>query len=42
MLSLCTTAVARHNGLFAIHMRNEDDRAEIAFAEAIRIAKASG
>lgn len=35
-------AVARHNGLFAIHMRNEDDRVEIALAEAIRIAKASG
>lgn len=34
-------AVARHNGLFAIHMRNEDDRVEIALAEAIRIAKAS-
>lgn len=35
-------AVARHNGLFAIHMRNEDDRVELALAEAIRIAKASG
>ncbi len=35
-------AVARHNGLFAIHMRNEDDRVEVALAEAIRIAKASG
>lgn len=35
-------AIARHNGLFAIHMRNEDDRVEIALAEAIRIAKASG
>lgn len=35
-------AVARHNGLFAIHMRNEDDRVEIALAEAIRIAKATG
>ena len=35
-------AVARYNGLFAIHMRNEDDRVEIALAEAIRIAKASG
>ena len=35
-------AVARHNGLFAIHMRNEDDRVELALAEAIRIARASG
>ncbi|MEZ7874918.1 MAG: D-aminoacylase [Bacteroidales bacterium] len=35
-------AVARHNGLFAIHMRNEDDRVELALAEAIRIAEASG
>jgi N-acyl-D-amino-acid deacylase len=35
-------AVARHNGLFAIHMRNEDDRVELALAEAIRIARLSG
>lgn len=35
-------AVARHNGLFAIHMRNEDDRVELALAEAIRIARDSG
>ena len=35
-------AVARHNGLFAIHMRNEDDRVELALAEAIRIARSAG
>lgn len=35
-------AVARYNGLFAIHMRNEDDRVELALNEAIRIARASG
>ena len=30
--------VGKHNGLFAIHMRNEDDRVEAALDEAIRIA----
>ncbi len=34
--------VAEHNGLFAIHMRNEDDRVEESVAEAIQIAKDSG
>ncbi len=34
--------VAKYNGLFAIHMRNEDDRVEEAVAEAIKIAQASG
>lgn len=34
--------VASYNGLFAIHMRNEDDRVEEAVAEAISIAKLSG
>lgn len=34
--------VAKHNGLFAIHMRNEDDRVEIALDEAIRIATGAG
>jgi len=34
--------VARHNGLFAIHMRNEDDRVEAALDEAIRIATGAG
>lgn len=34
--------VAKHNGLFAIHMRNEDDRVEESVAEAISIAQASG
>lgn len=35
-------AVAKHNGLFAIHMRNEDDRVEAALDEAIRIATGAG
>lgn len=34
--------VAKNNGLFAIHMRNEDDRVEEAIAEAIAIARNSG
>lgn len=34
--------VAKHNGLFAIHMRNEDDRVVEAMNEAIAIAKMSG
>jgi len=34
--------VAKHNGLFAIHMRNEDDRVEVALDEAIRIATGAG
>lgn len=34
--------VAQYNGLFAIHMRNEDDRVEESVAEAIEIAKSSG
>src|SRR5574344_15699 len=34
--------VAKHNGLFAIHMRNEDDYVEEAIAEAIEIARRSG
>ncbi|MHC1780460.1 MAG: amidohydrolase family protein [Bacteroidales bacterium] len=34
--------VAGYRGLFAIHMRNEDDRVEEAVAEAIAIAKNSG
>lgn len=34
--------VAKHNGLFAIHMRNEDDRVEESVAEALNIAKLSG
>lgn len=41
IVELCK-AVARHNGLFTIHMRNEDDRVEISLAESIRIARASG
>jgi N-acyl-D-amino-acid deacylase len=34
--------VASYGGLFAIHMRNEDDRVEESVAEAIKIAKDSG
>ena len=34
--------VAKHNKLFAIHMRNEDDRVEEAVKEAIAIARNSG
>ena len=34
--------VAKHHGLFAIHMRNEDDRVEEAVSEAISIAMLSG
>ncbi|MFA6770252.1 MAG: D-aminoacylase [Bacteroidales bacterium] len=34
--------VASYDGLFAIHMRNEDDRVEESVAEAISIAKEAG
>ncbi|HNR27254.1 MAG TPA: D-aminoacylase [Bacteroidales bacterium] len=34
--------VAKHNGLFSIHMRNEDDRVEEAVSEAIAMARESG
>lgn len=34
--------VAKHDKLYAIHMRNEDDRVEEAIIEAINLAKASG
>ena len=34
--------VASYDGLFAIHMRNEDDRVEESVAEAIAIAKEAG
>ncbi len=34
--------VASYGGLYAIHMRNEDDRVEESLAEAIEIARASG
>lgn len=34
--------VAKYNGLFAIHMRNEDDFVEEAMAEAIRMARDAG
>ena len=41
IVELCKV-VARHAGLFAIHMRNEDDRVEQAIKEAIDIARKSG
>lgn len=34
--------VAKFDGLFSIHMRNEDDRVEEAISEAIKIAELSG
>lgn len=34
--------VAKHDALYAIHMRNEDDRVEEAIAEAIELARRSG
>lgn len=34
--------VAKHNKLFAIHMRNEDDRVEQAVSEAISMAQEAG
>ena len=34
--------VAKHDALYAIHMRNEDDRVEEAIVEAIELAKLSG
>ncbi|MCL1973369.1 MAG: amidohydrolase family protein, partial [Bacteroidetes bacterium] len=41
LVALCKV-VADHNGLFAIHMRNEDDFVEEAVAEAIDIARRAG
>ena len=41
LVALCTV-VAQYNGLFAIHMRNEDDFVEEAVEEAIDIARRSG
>ncbi len=41
IVELCKV-VASYDGLFAIHMRNEDDRVEESVAEAIDIAKRSG
>lgn len=38
LTELCSV-VAKHNALFAIHMRNEDDRVEEAIRESIAIAK---
>ncbi len=41
LVELCKR-VAHHNGLFSIHMRNEDDRVEESVKEAIDIARQSG
>ncbi len=41
IVELCKV-VAKHDGFFAIHMRNEDDEVEKAVSEAIKIAKKSG
>ncbi len=41
IVELCKV-VAKHNGLFAIHMRNEDDRVEESIQEALNIARKSG
>ena len=41
LAELCSV-VAKNNGLYAIHMRNEDDRVEEAIAEAIEVARRSG
>ena len=41
IVELCKV-VAKHDGLFAIHMRNEDDRVEESIKEAIDIARKSG
>ena len=41
IVELCKV-VAKHDGLFAIHMRNEDDRVEESIMEAIDIARKSG
>lgn len=41
IVELCKV-VAKYNGTFAIHMRNEDDRVEEAISEAIAIARKSG
>ncbi len=41
IVELCKV-VAKHDGLFAIHMRNEDDRVEESIIEAIDIARKSG
>jgi len=41
VIELCKV-VAKHNGLYAVHLRNEDDNVEEALQEAIDIAKTSG
>jgi N-acyl-D-amino-acid deacylase len=41
IISLCVEA-ARHNGIYATHVRNEDDSVLEALEEAIRIARESG
>ncbi len=41
LIELCKV-VAKHDGLYAIHMRNEDDFVEESLRDAIRIARESG
>ncbi len=41
LVELCKT-VARYNGIYATHMRNEDDRVEEAIDEALTIARRAG
>ncbi len=41
IIELCRI-VKRHNGVYATHMRNEDDRVEAAIEEALRICSESG
>ena len=41
VIELCKV-VAKYNGLYAVHLRNEDNHVEEALQEAIDIAKASG
>ena len=41
LIELCKV-VAKHDGLFAIHMRNESDTVEESLAESINIARKSG
>ena len=41
LIELCKV-VARKNGIYSTHMRNEDDSVEEAFAEALQICRAAG
>ncbi len=41
LIELCRT-VSKHNGVYATHMRNEDDHIEEALEEALRICRETG